>query len=1104
MSLTGRLTAFIIISLLLIPAFVFSAPPKAEKESPVQMLVHPVFTADGKSLVFSFQGDLWKVSSKGGTAIRLTSHESREFKPICSPDGKWIAFSSNREGLYGIYLMPTEGGPAQRLTWHDSCYNYTSDWSADSRFVHFYSNRYGNRELYKVAVDGGTPIRLTGEPNVYEYYGMVSRDDKSILYCRRGSPGAMNRLDYHGSNNADLWLADNTVPLTNFRQLTTYDGHDTYPALSRNGKGVYFASDRDGAQNIFYLPLAANEKEARTNEKRIKQITSFTSGDVGHLNISRDGKRIAFMRGFRIWTMSTRSGKAKPLDIEINTDIRKNNSYTATYSGKATDYSVSPDGKRVAYLVGHDIFVTSSDSNTTTRQVTKTGARELSPLWFSDSRRLLYISRRDGNQEFYVYDSFTRETERLTHTDEDESIPVWSPDGKRLAYVLGENKIAIMDIKKGESSVFAEVNYTNAALSSDHPMDWSPDGKWLTFVQQQANYTSSIAVKQVTGTKSIRISGIMPRCQYPVWSPGGKHIAFIGTEDGSRDLFVIDLLSSPKQTFKSDEFDKLFEKPKPSPKKKVEKAKKDEVKAATAEVKGKVKDATAAKKAPIKKKPVKKKTPPVKINFKRIDERVRQLTSGRSSEWHPRFSKDGNLVYYISSDGGDNLWSVPVDPTSKAKKTKLTKDKSDKRNLNISPDGKSAYFLGSGLARKIDLKRKSVKTVPFRVTVEIDRAELLRATFEEAWWVLDRYYYDTKHHGTNWQEVRKRLRQALPYVSNKDDLTTLLYSLVGHLKSSHTGVSSSASPWIECARPIGYTGILFDPTEMARGDFVVQKVLYDSPATEEQARVKPGEKVLAINGHELNAKSNIHELLAGTVGKKTTLLLASEKDGKSTTRTAGVRTIKRSQYFDLLYEDMVYANRKRTHEKSDGKLGYMHVRNMDGQSLMRFKREIYSEAANKDGVIIDVRFNPGGSIAVQLLEIIMKRPWMVREVRDGGEISENWLRSMALEKPSVLLTNQSSGSNSEIMSEGFRRLGIGPVIGVPTPGNVIGTSSYTLINGLGLRRPHIGAYTLDGEDLEGKGRPVDIFVDVRPEDDAAGTMPQLDKAIEVLMSKIKR
>ncbi|MBE7557862.1 PD40 domain-containing protein [bacterium] len=1072
-----RTVAALLLSSLLLPAEAARAQPE-----PLLLANQPAFSPDGAWIAFTYGGDLWKVPSRGGRALRLTAHPDRETKPVFTPDGKWIVFASDRQGLYDLYVMPADGGSPRRLTWHGSATEYPHDVSPDGSYVFFHSNRDGYRDLYRVPFSGGTPVRISGEYMTMEYYPVVSPDGKTLAFCRRSIPGGMVRGGYHGTQNADIWLADNTVPLSNFRQVTTYDGHDMFPVFARDGDGLYFISERDDVQNVYYVETSRNQEQAAARREKIRQVTEFTDGSILHLAISRDGRTLAFVRDYALWTASARTGRAQPLRIELASDTRENPLFPQTWSGNASEYSVSSDQKKVAYIVGHDVWITSADESTASRQVTRTPERETAPLWFPDSRRLLFISMRDGNREIYAYDAVLQSTTRLTDTPEDESSLLWSPDGRTLAYLSGERRLMHYDPATGAHTLFAEVYYPQAGLYQRDAFCWSPDGCWMAYVTNGPQYTEALSVREVTGAEPRAVTRYMRDCEAPAWSPDGKKLAFIGTEGGQRDLFVVDLVRPPEEKFAVDEFDRLFVAAPPraaSP-----------AASASPEVSGKIKKATPEKK------------PPVEINFDGIQERLRKLTGGEAGEWTPRWSTDSDEIYFLSGmSGATQLWSTPVDPAGEKKRAMITSTSGGKSNLTLAPDGKTAWFLEGGLARKVNLSNKSVTAAAFRGETLVDRQALRRAALHEAWWVMDRYFYDREHHGVDWAAALDEARRVLPAVASDEDLAWVLGNLIGAMQSSHTGVSTR-QPWSESRRPHKYLGFRLDPVQLSQGRFVVSEVLRDGPADQPQARLAPGEEVLAVNGAPLAASDCLDEILAHALGDKVALTLAPPT--ASGTREVGLRPLtSRRAYFDLLYENWVHHNRDYVKERSEGRLGYLHVRAMDNDALERFKRELPGEAAGKDGLLLDVRGNPGGHIAVHILEILIKRPFIYREVGELGKISENLLRSLALEKPTVLLINERSGSNSEILAEGFRRLGLGRIVGIATPGDVIGTGSFELVNGFQLRRPYIGAYTLEGKNLEGKGRLPDIWIDETPEDDLAGRRPQLDAAIETLLGRIQ-
>ena len=454
---TLKVVAFLMLTAVLsLPGW--SAPDAPQVEKEVLLANHAVYSPDGESIVFVFESDLWRVPARGGRA-------------------EWIVFSSDREGTYDLYAMPADGGAARRITWHGSGSDIASSFSPDGRFVYFYSNRSGYRDLYRVPFGGGAPVQLHDEEWDQEYYPTTSPDGDTIAFCRGAYPGALTRRNYTGSDNADLWLADNTVPLSNFRRLTRNPGHDMYPVWAPDGRGLYYVSGRDGVQNVWYL---STEGDAAENEENARQVTHFEKGDLSHLQVSPSGRQLLFAQNFRLWTADSRTGQAGPLPLELYTDLKENRLSTHTYSGGAAGYAISPDQKKMAYVAGHDIFITPADDNTATRQITRTAARETHPLWFPDSRRLLFLSMQDGNRDFYIYDALLQESTRLTDTTEDESCPVWSPDGKKLAYLRGERAIMIYDTGTGEHAVFDDtVYYAQAGLYDPPALAWSPDGRWI-------------------------------------------------------------------------------------------------------------------------------------------------------------------------------------------------------------------------------------------------------------------------------------------------------------------------------------------------------------------------------------------------------------------------------------------------------------------------------------------------------------------------------------------------------------------------------------------------------------------------------------------------
>ncbi len=1056
---------------------------------------HPSLSPDGSEMVFSYEGDLWKVARKGGRATRLTSHPAYEVQPRWSPDGKWIAFGSNRTGLFDVYVMPAAGGEARRLTWYDSHYDYPSAWMPDSRHLLFTTFRATSADVYSVSLDADTPIRLGYEPWESEYSAAPSPDGKWVAFCRRGNAGAYFRWGYHGADNADIYLADYGVPWKNIRRLTRYDGHDLWPQWSDNGRTLYFVSDRDGAPNVYRQNLAADG----TPDGEPEALTDFKDGGIHALDVALNGKWIAFVKDFQLWTMKSSGGKPERVDVQILTDTPRDKVEHETLRGGVSEYALSPDGKKLALAVNGDIFIKSADEKTFTRQVTSTPWRECQPCWAPDSRRLVYASMRYGNRDLFIYDAAS-EKERLLweKTPQNEAHPAFSPDGRWIACLVQDTTIVIRS-ETGELLWERRNPDFSRTIEAGAPYAWSPDSGWLLFEQAEPRECASAGVFNVQDREVHTLSRTGRYGGGGAWSRAGR-LVFALQETDDMDVFALDPLPATPD-FASQDFEKMFAPGQPaSPS-----APRGPGMGRRREGSGGPRSASAPE--------------PIRFDFADITRRARRLTPPSSDEWSPVVTPDGQTAFFTSTMtgqsqiysrsaesavaeaprrrrfGGDG--SAPSDDLRQR-----TSSPGYKGYLTMSPDGSALYYLNMSddQVHRLDVESGRDTALGFEVDVAVDQADLREQALLESGWLLDDYYYDPAHHGADWPAVVQRYRKLLPDVVCNEDFGVVLDMMFGELHSSHLDVSWG-DEWRQGEQPVGMTGITLDPARLLDGQFVVESVAPHSAATRPEADFAPGQRLLSVDGQVLEATSNWDQLLSGMVGKEVRMVVAA---GDGATRTALLKPGPWRPYWNLEYENWVEDRRQKTEELSGGRLGYLHIREMDGRCLEQFKRDLRDQGSRHQAVVIDIRRNYGGNTAADMLEILNNRAWAYSERRGFERVSEPWRRGHALDVPSILLVDHQSVSNAEMFAEGYHALGLGKIVGTPTEGGVIFTSSYRLLNGFTIRRPFEGIYTREGENFEGKGREPDVYVDMDPNDYQSGRDPQLERAVKELLAQLDK
>ncbi len=997
---------------------------------------HPSLSPDGKWVAFSYQGDIWKVPTAGGEAIRLTASPADEIYPRWSPDGRWIAFSSNRFGSYDVFVIPSRGGLPVRLTYRHSR-DYVSGWSPDSRRVLFYSNRdfsyhYANYNLYEVSLEGGTPRQVVPELSTF---GVWSPDGRFIAF-NYGSSEEWKK-GYHGSANLDVYLYD--VGSGEFVRLTSYEGNDKWPRWSQDGRWVYFVSDRDGVFNLWKKDLSRGT---------LVQITHLKE-EVLHPDV-RAGTVVFEHRG---WLYRMKEGEEpRKIEFEASGDLPSGTYRKEVVSRGVEEIYPSPDGKEVAFILHGELFVVPAEGGRAVN-LSRTPWREYSPVWSPDGKRIYFVSDRSGSRGiYYVWTgdgkTFTRSldvrTERAVDGPQEEWSPVLSPDGSKLAFIKGKGDIWISDADGRNQKLVSP--YWNA-----YDLAFSPDGRYLSFSRDDNDFNREIYFVDLNSSeaKPVNIS-MHPYEDYGgVWSPDGLFFAFIShriMRNADPWFFYLTREADYRTARDWEEFYST---------------KKE-------------------KKGPVK----------VQIDFEGIRTRLRRITEFPSRETGVAISADGKTVYFVSQTREG--WDLFSYHRIKGDVKRLTRG----QELSGKPvwDGKrkKLFFINRGKPSYFDVGKKKLKTVGFSAMVEVDvRAENLQK-LSEAWRTLRDYFYDPNMHGADWKGLYEKFRPLFQEVSTPEEFCYLFNIMQGHLKASHTNCRPPRKNSVERGRELGAVLV------PVREGILVKRVLPDSPGSYPQSLLMEGDVILEVDGRP-TAGENIYELL---LDREEVLLKI-----KRGSRVMGLRikTIPEVQQRELIYRAWVQDRRRKVEKLSHGRLGYIHIQAMGLTSFHRFIEELYAAAHGKEGLVIDVRNNPGGWTTDYLLASLMVRNHAVTVPRDGGPGYPQGRRIFyAWTSPIIVLANSRSYSNAEIFSWAIRTLRRGKIVGERTNGSVISTGARVLIDGSYVRVPFRGWYVNDGSmtNMEGNGCPPHIPVPYRLGEESRGEDRQLEVAVKEIMKEL--
>ncbi|MBI1755832.1 MAG: PD40 domain-containing protein [Fimbriimonas ginsengisoli] len=1023
----------------------------AAHADPIRRASTPAISPDGGRIAFSWQGDIWVVPRSGGRAERLTVHPATDTAPRWTPDGKRVVFASNRHGHYDVYSMQATGGDVQRLT-SDSGNSVPDCVSADGRTIYGHSSAFtgGRFNLFKVPITGGELVRLTDHTYEGAYFAATLPGGKRLVY-NRGSYGTGGWLKPTTKSAAmpNLWVADVGVPLTNQHPIAKSESTQMFPAASSAGS-IFYVSNASGWPNLWRI---------NADGSGAKRLTDHRDGTMRYPSVSLDGRWVAYDFESELYVYDAVAAKPTKIEVDVPIDQRSNPVSDLELTSGVQDFAVAPDGKRLALAVRGDLYVIPEKGGFTRRLTTNAGF-DGQPVLL-DPKKILYVAGDAGHRELMTVtidgkrESFLKDPKDLTH-------PSLSPDGKTVAFLRGTDEIAVIPVAGGTPKVVIEGSF-NESLLGDTPFSWSPDGKWLVVDVQTPLASSEVTLVEVGGERRVVVARTARGAGVPQFLPNGKGVFFLANEYGSQvDLFVVDL--TPQElVFTEDELDKPVDKPE---------AKKPE-------------------------------PPVVEVDPVGIERRLRRLTTGLGiaddDQPIPIASADSKSIY---ARVGGQLVAVPV-----AGGAAKPAEGAPTGISSIKLSGKKLIVLAGGKLSGIDLdpagafaKPGSIP-IPFAASASIDVRQEEQALFDEIWWAMDRLYYDSKLNGKDWPAIKDKFQQVLPFTADRGDFYDLMEEMMEELDSSHLG---SSAPSVETpgADAPGYIGVEFDPVALdARSVYIVKRIVPGSPAAHPQSRLTVGDRVVAVDAVEPSSTKTVASLLNHKVAKK--VVLTVERGDKKL--DIALKPVGPAMQRQLEYDAWVEWQRKETDRLSGGKLAYLHVRAMDEASYELFLRQIRTLTVGKKGAIVDVRYNGGGSTSHRLLSVLIKTPWLIRTTRGahGLRLSENIYRGDSLELPTALLANSSSFSNAEVMAEGFRRLGRGPIIGERTPGYVIGTGAMALWDGGRIRTPVIGAYAVGGENLEANGRRPDFAVPFDPDAWTQGRDTQLEKAVEELLKQVK-
>lgn len=1052
---------------------------------------------DGTEIVFCYKGDIYKMPAKGGAATQLTTQDSYECTPIWSPDGKQIAFASDRYGNFDLFVMPANGGTAQRLT-SNSAGELPSTFTPDGKHILFSASiqdpaksalfpTSAMTELYQVPTAGGRTEQILGTPAEAVNF---DKSGKLFLYQDRKGFEDEWRKHHTSSITRDIWMYDTQAG--KHTNLTQHAGEDRDPVLSPDGQTVYFLSERNGGTfNVYSFPLAQPQS--------VKEVTSFKTHPVRFLTMSNNGT-LCYGYDGEIYTQQVGSAPQK-VNVEI---VRDDQPQLANldFTDGATSGTVSPDGKQVAFIIRGEVFVTSTDYSTT-KQITHTAAREAGLTFAPDNRTLAYASERNGNWQLYLAKiarkedpnfpnaTLIKEEVLLPSATVECTYPQFSPDGKELAFIEDRIRLMVLNL---ETKKVRQITDGSTWYSTGGGFDyaWSPDGKWFTleFTGNKHDPYSDIGLVSAQGNSPIvNLTNSGYASGSPRFVLDGNAILFTTERYGMRAHASWGSQNDAMLVFlNQDAYDKYcLSKEDYELRKELEDQQKKEKEKESNKDKDKKKD---TKKEDADTDKVKD----IVVDLTHIEDRIVRLTPNSSDMGSTIISKDGETLYYLAAfEGGFDLWKMNL----RKKETKLLhKLDAGWANMELDKEGKNLFILSSKDMQKMDIASDDLKSINFRASMKMDLAAEREYMFDHVYKQQQKRFYNLNMHGVDWDAMSAAYRKFLPHISNNYDFAELLSEWLGELNVSHTGGRFYPKGQSE---PTASLGLLFDWNYADKG-MLISEVIEKGPFDKADTKVKAGVVIEKIDGVEITPEMDYYTLLNNKAKKKTLISLYNPQTKERWEEV--IIPISNGALSNLLYTRWIKQRAADVDKWSNGRLGYVHIESMDDDSFRSIYSDILGKYNNRDGIVIDTRFNGGGRLHEDVEVLFSGKKYFTQVVR-GREACD--MPSRRWNKPSIMLTCEANYSNAHGTPWVYSHQKLGKLVGMPVPGTMTSVSWETLQDpSLIFGIPVIGYRLPDGSYLENSQLEPDIKVANSPETIVLGEDTQLKTAVEELLKELDK
>ena len=1052
------------------------------QEEPLWMR-YTAISPDGKTIAFSYKGDIYSVAATGGQARQLTTNAAYDACPVWSPDGSKLAFASSREGSIDVYVMDAKGSEPVRLTtnstnempmaWRDNEHVlFSASWMPSAQSILF----PGDNQVYEVSIKGGRPRMFSTLPMEDISF---AKDGRMLYHDYKGYEDPY-RKHHQSPICRDIWMVQDG----HYTRLTDFKGEDRTPRWA-DANSYYYTSEEDGTFNVYRRNIDGTGK---------KQLSHHKMNPVRYLTVSNDGT-LCYSQNGEIYTLKE-GAEPQKVKVTVTADRQDKDLIRQIRQSGVTEISLSPDAKEVAFIVRGDIFVTSVEYKTT-KQITNTPQQERSVSFSPDGRSLVYCAERGGvwqiyqtklknkNEKLFTY-ATELEEERLTNSNETSLQPQYSPDGKEVAYFKNRAELCVINLKTRQERTVLDGKYNFSYRDGDLWFEWSPDSKWLLASYIGTGGWNSIDIALVNASGNGEVHNLT-ESGYDEgaarWVLGGKAMLFESDRAGYRshgswgsesDYYVMffDVDAYDRFTMSKEDKERLDEAEKEAKKEE----KKDD------------KDAKNAKKKDSKKKAAEKPKAEKLLTFDldNCRDRIVRVTDN-SARMGDAVLKGDTLYYQASFEGGADLWVHYL----REDKTELLMKGVGRGRMFADKKFNNLFLASRGGIKKLDLGKKSTKNVDFEAVFNYRPYEEREYLFDHIWrQVKDKFYVENLHQ-VDWEGYRDNYRRFLPYINNEYDFKDMLSEMLGELNASHTGARYY---------PDGATlstaslGVFIDQNYQGDG-LRIEEVIKRSPLAQKKTGVVAGCVIEAIDGVTIKADDDYFPLLDGKVGKRVRLTVLNPSTGKRNDVT--IKAISRSAQNELLYKRWVDRQREMTDSLSGGKLAYVHVKAMDSPSYRTVYRELLSDKnRNRVAAVVDERHNGGGWLHDDLCTLLSGKKYQEFVPHGkyvGSDPYNKWV------KPSCVLMCEDDYSNGHGFPWVYKELKIGKLIGTPVAGTMTAVWWETLQNGMIFGIPQVGCRDMRGVFGENSTLYPDIEVYNTPEDYISGRDRQLERAVQEML-----